>query len=225
MVLVHIVLGIFVLVGAESLSLPGWLEPSYVLLFIFLLLNIIYDRAFQLQAVRHYWSLKKIPAFFAAVIFGVFIALFPILFTTATGGTVSYTYALSVKSIFITLTIAGWEELWFRGVVLNYANKNVPAILLSALMGILFCFVHLFNPEFSLVDKGPALFGAGALLTILYFYYGNIWVPLGVHFGNNYTNRLISTANDEPDGYISAVLLVGLFIIFCSKTMKRKQAK
>lgn len=77
--------------------------------------------------------------------------------------------------------------------------------------------VHLLNPEINLLKTGPTLFFAGAFLTIVYFYFKTIWLPIGLHFGNNY---LIIQSNLDThwlfgnEGYLGAIILALLFLLF-----------
>ena len=93
-------------------------------------------------------------------------------------------------------------------------------------MGSIFMIIHLLNPEIKIIQQGPALFFAGSFLTILYFYYKTIWLPLGLHFGNNFLGSRI-TAGDNTDilfgeeGYMGAIVLAGLFFIFIFKLKKK----
>ncbi|MGC9330926.1 MAG: CPBP family glutamic-type intramembrane protease [Bacteroidales bacterium] len=43
----------------------------------------------------------------------------------------------------LTFVIIAWEELWFRGIFLNYCNRNLSVINLSLTIGFLFMLVHL----------------------------------------------------------------------------------
>lgn len=227
LIIVHIVCGIGILVGSGAMKMPAWLHESLVIALAFLLLNIVYDRAFRLNAIREYWALRKLPYIIPAVAAGLLIMILPALLALATGilkpGGMQVDTSTSINAIVITLVIVGWEELWFRGIFLNYCERHLSPPALSVIMGALFVLVHVLNPEINLLKKGPALFGAGALLTILYLHYRSIWVPVGVHFGNNYFSGMIKTPVDNHpffggDGYCSAIILLLLFLLFVRKT-------
>ncbi len=224
---VHVILGLGIIIAANAIKMPAWLHESLVIALAFLLLNIAYDQAFRLNAVREYWALGKLPYIIPAVVAGLLIMILPALLALATGmlkpGRVQVDTSTSVNAIVITLVIVGWEELWFRGIFLNYCERHLSPPALSVIMGVLFVLVHVLNPEIDLLKKGPALFGAGALLTVLYLYYRSIWVPVGIHFGNNYFSRMIKTPLDNHpffggDGYCSAIILLLLFLLFVRKT-------
>ena len=86
--------------------------------------------------------------------------------------------------------------------------------------------LHVMNPEIDLLKSGPTLFFAGALLTLLYFYFRNIWLPVGLHFGNNYL--MVESNLDKhwflgSEGYFGAILLAILFILFVKLTTVKKK--
>ena len=88
--------------------------------------------------------------------------------------------------------------------------------------------MHILNPKINLLQVGPALFFAGALLTILYFNYKTIWLPIGLHFGNNIVGSFVTTTKENDvffggDGYLSAMLLAGLFFFFVIRSKKPGQ--
>ncbi|MBZ0098137.1 MAG: CPBP family intramembrane metalloprotease, partial [Taibaiella sp.] len=223
LIAVHVILGLGIIIAANAIKMPAWLHESLVIALAFLLLNIAYDRAFSLNAIREYWALSKLPYIIPAMAAGLLIMILPALLALATGilkpGGMQVDTSTSINAIVITLVIVGWEELWFRGIFLNYCERHLSPLALSVIMGALFVLVHMLNPEIDLLKKGPALFGAGALLTILYLYYRSIWVPLGVHFGNNYFSGMVKTPVDNHpffggDGYCSAIILLLIFLFF-----------
>jgi len=207
-IVIHLMLGLVILIGFEKMPLPEWLHVSVPIFIAFLILNISYHFIFKLNAIKEYWSPKKLAYILPAIILGGVIAITPAIIALITGVLkstgITFENRLSFSAIIITFFIVGWEELWFRGLFLNFCN-----------------------PEIDLLKKGPALFGAGALLTILYFYYRSIWVPLGVHFGNNYLGGMVQSTADNDilfggDGYCSAIILLLLFIVFAYRSRNIK---
>lgn len=93
-------------------------------------------------------------------------------------------------------------------------------------MGMLFMLIHLMNPEINLLRTGPTLFFAGAFLTIIYFYFKTIWLPIGLHFGNNYLtleNKLENHWLLGNEGYIGAFILAALFLVFVKLTLNKSK--
>lgn len=224
LIVIHIFAGlvIVILTNKKPTALPG--HSALYSCALFILLNIVYNKLLRVNAIKKYWSPGKAIYFFPAAIGGLVIAVLPIATAVVTGiaDTTSISFKttnITVMGTLITLAIVTWEELWFRGVFLNYCSKYIPEVILSLLVGFLFMTVHLLNPQIDLLKSGPALFLAGSFLTIIYFYYRTIWVPIGVHFGNNYLSGILSSAVDEhiffgTDGYYSSIILLVLFVFF-----------
>jgi membrane protease YdiL (CAAX protease family) len=196
----------------------------------FLFLNLTQLYIYKLKKeLKEYWTTRKMSFLLFGFLGGTLIALSPILIGLVSGqlhsSEIAFNSDISIASIGLTFIIIAWEELWFRGLFLNYCNRHLSSIHLSLTIGFLFMLIHILNPQIHLLKTGTALFFAGALLTILYFYFKTIWLPLGLHFGNNFTETFIKT-NKETDiwigneGYLTTIVLAGLFFFFFIKTKK-----
>lgn len=220
----HLALGLILLLLPELIR-PRF-HAAWLLLPLFMLLNGLYVWSFRLQAeLKQFWMLRRAWYFLLACAGGVIIGMLP-LFVRYIGGEITpaelQVKTLSVQAVLITLMVVAWEELWFRSVLLNYCHRKAGAVPLSLFTGLVFMFLHVFNPEISLLKAGPALFFAGTLLTLLYFYYRSIWVPVGLHFGNNLAEELFRLNAKEdvffmPDGYFTALLLALVVVCYAKK--------
>lgn len=214
---------------SQLLTTPDWLNSAFIVLLLFVVVNILTAKFFQLKNdIQFFWSLNKIYFLPIGIVVGGLIATSPILVGLVTGMTNTDTLTLkttfTTTSIVVTLAIVTWEELWFRGIFLNYCNKNLSAINISLTIGLLFTLVHLLNPEINLLKTGLTLFFAGAFLTIVYFYFKTIWLPIGLHFGNNYLtidNKLENHWFLGNEGYLGTIILAGLFFIFVKLTLNK----
>jgi len=233
LILATVIIGIGLLVLSEKIPLPHWVNSSAFLLAVFIILNIIYDAVFKLNAIQNFWSLRKVYHLLPAAVGGTIIAVLPALvalgFGSITPCDLHFNFTLTISSLILSFIIVGWEELWFRGVILNYANRHLSPVNISLTIGLLFMLVHVLNPEIELLKKGPALFFAGALLTILYFYYRSIWVPCGLHFGNNFFGGMLKAENDHDpffggDGYLSAIILAAIFLFFAYRIYNNRSS-
>jgi len=228
-IILYLVIGLGLMGIAQLFKTPKWFNTAFVVLALFVVVNIATANVFKLKTeAQAFWSLKKIYFLPIGIITGGIIAISPILAGLLTGATSMNQFKLdtdfTLTSVFVTLVIVTWEELWFRGIFLNYCNRNLSAIHISITIGFLFMMVHLFNPEINLLRTGPTLFFAGALLTIVYFYFRNIWLPIGLHFGNNYLT--IQNNLDEHwffgnEGYFGAIILAILFLLFVKLIFNR----
>ena len=228
-ILVFLIIGMLVMGLAQVFKTLDWLNSAFIVLALFVSVNIATAKIFNLNTeIKTFWSLKKIYFLPIGIIAGGIIAVSPILAGLLTGATTLSELKLdttfTVTSIAVTLATVAWEELWFRGIFLNYCNRHLSAINIYITIGLLFMLVHLFNPEINMLKTGPTLFFAGALLTIVYFYFRTIWLPIGLHFGNNYFT-IQSNINEHwllgNEGYFGAIILAILFLIFVKLTLTK----
>lgn len=222
-IIVHLLLGVLILIGTQKLKLPLWLNSSAFTLILFLLINIADEILLRPdEPIKEYWSIRKIHYLFVGALAGILIGIIPEILSLLTGNSrmddIKLTRNFSVISILLMLVVAGWEELWFRGLYLNFCRKYLSPVHISLVTGLLFMLVHTLNPEINLAQSGPTLFFAGALLTLLYFHFQNIWLPLGIHFGNNYLGTIMDTSSNGlffgNEGYINAMVLATLYLYF-----------
>lgn len=233
-ILGHLIIGLSIIVSIQQLKLPTWLSASVLILLAFVFLNLTHFYFFKLRSeITEFWSIRKISYLPIGIIGGGLIAISPTFLGLITGqlsaSDISFNTDFSASSIGITFVIIAWEELWFRGIFLNYCNRHLSAINLSITIGLLFMLVHILNPKIDLLKTGPTLFFAGALLTILYFYFKTIWLPVGLHFGNNFTGTILKTSNETDimfgtEGYIGTIVLAGLFLIFVKMTIDKNKS-
>jgi len=229
-ILGQLVIGLIILISTQQLSLPDWINNSAIVLLAFMLLNFSLSFLLKLNnELKSFWSIRKIHWLIVGIIGGALITFIPSAIGVITGqlnySEITLNADISISAIGITFLIISWEELWFRGMFLNYCNRYLTSINLSLTIGFLFMLIHILNPNFDLLKTGPTLFFAGALLTLLYFYYKTIWLPLGIHFGNNFIGTVLNTQNDSDvlfrnEGYISATVLAVLFFMYLIKTKK-----
>lgn len=228
-ILAFLIVGMLVMGITQLFKTPDWLNSAFIVLGLFVLVNIATTKIFNLNTeIKIFWCLRKIYFLPIGIIVGGIIAVSPILAGLLTGATTFSELKLdttfTVTSIFVTLAIVAWEELWFRGIFLNYCNRHLSAINISITIGLLFMLVHLLNPEINMLKPGPTLFFAGAFLTIVYFYFKTIWLPIGLHFGNNYLT--VQSNLDEHlflgnEGYFRAIILAILFLTFVKLTLNK----
>jgi membrane protease YdiL (CAAX protease family) len=213
----YLIIGLVIMGTVQLLKTPDWLNSSIIVLILFILVNIVTVRMFRLKnEIKTFWSFKKIVHLPIGIIIGGLIATSPVLVGLLTGkistNEIILKTTFTVSSIAMTLVIVAWEELWFRGIFLNYCNKYLSAINISITIGLLFMLVHILNPEIVLLKTGPTLFFAGAFLTISYFYFKTIWVPIGLHFGNNYLTLETKIENHwflGTEGSLGAFIIAG----------------
>ena len=225
-ILIFLIAGMLIMGIAQLLKTPDWLNSAFIVLTLFVIINIVTAKILKLKTeIKTFWGFKKIYFLPIGILAGGLIAVSPTLAGLLTGASkfseLKFDTTFTLTSIAVTLAIVAWEELWFRGIFLNYCNRNLSTINISITIGLLFMLVHLLNPEINLLKTGPTLFFAGVFLTIVYFYFKTIWLPIGLHFGNNYLT-LQSNLDKHwlfgNEGYFGAIILAILCVIFIKLT-------
>jgi membrane protease YdiL (CAAX protease family) len=222
LLIAQVVIGLIVLIIFQQLKWASNANTISIFTF-FLLLNLLYLRIFHLRtALQIYWSPHRLPLFVAGIVGGFVLVALPkiaamIYYAAPISG--AHIDHISAAAVIFTFLITGWEELWFRSLLLNHVVKYLKPVTISLTVGILFTLIHLLNPEIHLLKSGPMLFLAGTLLTALYFYYRTIWVPVGLHFANNFFSSITHTHYDGhsvfgSEGYVYTGMLLIAAIFF-----------
>jgi membrane protease YdiL (CAAX protease family) len=91
-----------------------------------------------------------------------------------------------LPGLLIAFTSGIIEEVLLRGVVFRIINEKWGSIIALAVSALLFGLLHLMNKNSSLYSAIAIAIEAGILLGACYIYSGNLWLPIGVHFGWNF---------------------------------------
>lgn len=83
------------------------------------------------------------------------------------------------------------EELVFRGVVYRIFEEMFGTFVALLASAGLFGLIHLGNHGATLISGGAIALEAGFLLAISYAAVGNLWLPMGLHFGWNFAEGAI----------------------------------
>lgn len=189
-----VLLGIVFLFSSQKIGGAIGLSPTYVLLVLFAFLNgaVAWQAKLVGPALKTY-SLSKIHHFILGVLIGTTI-LVPIIpyFLLGEISLISPVEFNWIPSLWGTLCIVAWEELWFRGVPLQYAAEKYSKLGSCILFGLLFAGMHVFNPSMNLISDGLYLFTAGYSLGLLFFITGSMWAPIGAHFSNNFLALILT---------------------------------
>jgi uncharacterized protein len=127
------------------------------------------------------------------------------------------------------------EEILSRGIIFRIAEEGVGtwwSILISALF---FGFMHIWNPNATVFSSVSIALTAGVILALLYVITRQLWIPIGLHIGWNFTLGGIYGApvsGGEPAGILvsefsgsewltggafgpeASVITVGVFLVF-----------
>lgn len=92
-------------------------------------------------------------------------------------------FLLAVFGIFV---LALNEELIVRGYILRTFENHLNVAAAVIFSSILFSIAHLFNPNVSLIAS-VNIFLMGCLVALVCIYQNSLWLPIGLHFGWNFS--------------------------------------
>jgi len=124
--------------------------------------------------------------------------------------------------LFLVVSVSAplFEEIIFRGIVLNDFKKAVPVWLAVAIQGILFGVFHMNWIQ------GVYASVLGIVLGIIYIKYQSIWAPIIMHFTYNTTSFILDYIFGEETSMIFVMLLglIGTVImgVILAKAYKRE---
>ncbi len=190
--------GVLLLLLSEQISkIYGGFSSKYILLIMFGTLNLVlaYLTGLTKPAISTY-RFSKIHYLALGMLIGSLI-LIPFIIDLLFSKLVYVTYVKLdwVPAILGTLCIVTWEELWFRGVPLQFAAQKYSEFGACIIFGFLFAVLHIFNPAMNLLYDGFYLFVAGYSLGILFFLTKTMWAPIGAHFSNNFLEMILAQGN------------------------------
>jgi membrane protease YdiL (CAAX protease family) len=79
------------------------------------------------------------------------------------------------------------EELIFRGFIVRWVQSTAGTWIAIAVSALLFGAVHAANPGATPLSSAAIALEAGVLLSVAYVVSGNLWFPIGIHIGWNFT--------------------------------------
>ena len=101
------------------------------------------------------------------------------------------------------------EELVFRGAIFRVVDERLGTAAALLISSILFGLIHAANPGATPVSTFAIVVEAGALLGMAYAASGSLWLPMGLHFGWNFTEGGVfgtAVSGGQSHGLIESVL-------------------
>ena len=125
---------------------------------------------------------------------GVILLAFFGLWITGTVSSFALNEAFSIKELVlwlgIYLIVAFVEEVMFRGYFMNVFMERYSPLTAILITSLLFGSMHLMNPFFGWLGFFNIAL-AGVLMGFFFFIRGNIWLPVGLHFGWNFVQGTV----------------------------------
>jgi len=100
---------------------------------------------------------------------------------------VGHQFIFSAPTIIPVICAPIFEELIMRGVVLRIFEKMYGSWVALVISAALFGFAHIANPHASVLAAISIAIEAGLLLGMAYITTRSLWLPIGLHFGWNFT--------------------------------------
>jgi membrane protease YdiL (CAAX protease family) len=85
------------------------------------------------------------------------------------------------------LAAAVGEEIVFRGAIFRIVDERLGSTAATLLSAMIFGLLHAVNPGATLLSSTAIALEAGVLLAAAYAAARTLWLPIGIHFGWNFT--------------------------------------
>ena len=123
-----------------------------------------------------------------AIGFGLFCATYAVFLILGLASWQGVRGAAGIGPAVVTAIVAAiGEEIIFRGVVFRVIEDSLGTWLAIAISAALFGLLHAANPGATPVSTAAIVLEAGVLLGVAYSFSRNLWLPIGLHFGWNFT--------------------------------------
>ena len=95
------------------------------------------------------------------------------------------------SAVVFAIGTAIWEEVTFRGLLFRITEETFGTWVGVAVSAVAFGALHGLNPNASLAASVAIVLESGILLGAAYFATRTLWLPIGLHFGWNFTEDFI----------------------------------
>jgi membrane protease YdiL (CAAX protease family) len=96
-----------------------------------------------------------------------------------------------LSAVIFAMGTAIWEEVTFRGLLFRVTEQTFGTWVGVAVSAVVFGALHGLNPNASLAASVAIILESGILLAAAYFATRTLWLPIGLHFGWNFTQDFI----------------------------------
>lgn len=137
----------------------------------------------ELSAWR--WGLLPLGALIGSGFFALLIGML-----AATGHYRFESFQFPARFFSATVFALGtaiWEEVTFRGLLFRSIERTGGTWVGVAVSALIFGAVHGLNPNASLLASAAIVVESGLMLAFAYVAARTLWLPIGIHFGWNFT--------------------------------------
>jgi membrane protease YdiL (CAAX protease family) len=112
-------------------------------------------------------------------------------------------WAFLLPAVAMAISSGTLEELFFRGILFKSIEDLFGSWIAVVVSSLLFGFVHLLNPQGTIVGALYISIEAGLLLAAAYLITRRLWIGIGLHMGWNYTlsaifSGIVSGGDGDP---------------------------
>jgi hypothetical protein len=172
--------------------------PADVLVAVFTLLGVAVLITVYRALVR--WTEKRatqelaasdaVPQLIGGALIGILlfcavIAIIVVYGAAHIGGMMGYDGLIEAASISLLAGVG--EEIVFRGGVFRILEEGFGSLIAIILSGAMFGLIHAGNPGATTASTLAIAVEAGIMLAVAYMATRSLWLPIGLHFGWNFT--------------------------------------
>ncbi|MGW6937011.1 CPBP family intramembrane glutamic endopeptidase [Lentzea sp. NPDC054927] len=148
----------------------------------------------------------------ALIGFGLFVALLLVILVFGGVDQVSWgSFAGFLGIAGMMASVAVMEEVLFRGVLFRVLEERAGTVIALVVSSLLFGMTHIFNVKATFWGALAIGLTGGTMMAAAYVATRNLWFPIGLHFGWNFTHAgvfgiAVSGTNEVPNGLLQTVL-------------------
>jgi membrane protease YdiL (CAAX protease family) len=115
-----------------------------------------------------------------------------------------------LPALFFAVSSAVFEEILFRGVFFKLIEQRLGSWIALVLSAAIFGGLHLLNKNATIVGVTAIMFQAGITMAAAFMLTRRLWLPIGIHFGWNFTQAGIFASavsgNEAAQGLLRSTL-------------------
>lgn len=196
---------------------PGrldWVSLGSALLLAAVLLSVYVGLVRSLEGRATRELQPRIHHVIAGILLGLalFSSVFGLLYVIGVAQWLGLSAAGSdvIPMLAVAIIAAVGEELAFRGGLFRILEESYGTSMALALSAALFGLLHALNPGATVVSTAAIALEAGVLLGAAYALTRNLWFPIGLHFGWNFTEGGIFGASVSGGATTQGIFSVSL---------------
>jgi hypothetical protein len=182
-------IGMHRLTGHSPADAAGWTTAGAALLFAAALLGLyaVLVRSMEHRDVREL-APRPIQAV-AGIVLGValFSSVFGLLHLIGVARWQGVAGHFDVTMLAVSILAGVGEELAFRGALFRIVEEGFGTTSALVTSAAVFGLLHALNPGATVISTTAVALEAGILLAAAYALTRNLWFPIGLHFGWNFT--------------------------------------